>query len=277
MNQELLNYLKKKPEVYAPGAAKFWDDEHISKGMLQAHLDPEWDAATRKHDFILKSADWISSIANPVQYPKLLDLGCGPGLYAERFYKKGYQVTGVDYSKRSIEYAKDSALKNKSDITYVYKNYLDITYQEEFDIITIIYCDFGVFSPNIRKELLNKIYRALKPGGIFLFDAFTPKEYENRPETAGWSYFENGFWSEKPYACLDSFRRYDECTTYLDQAVIITEMKTECYNIWNHAFTVEEAERELLKAGFASVDFYGDVAGSRYTGGNNTLCSVAKK
>lgn len=57
-----------KPRLYTPSLNKFWDDEDISKGMLEAHLDPNWDAATRK-------PKWLDKF--------LLDLGCGPGLYAE--------------------------------------------------------------------------------------------------------------------------------------------------------------------------------------------------
>ena len=52
--------------------------------MLQAHLEPEWEATSRKHDFIHESVKWICEISSPVRFPKLLDLGCGPGLYAER-------------------------------------------------------------------------------------------------------------------------------------------------------------------------------------------------
>ena len=41
----MFNELKKysiKPELYAPSTDKFWDDEHISKGMLEAHLNPNF-------------------------------------------------------------------------------------------------------------------------------------------------------------------------------------------------------------------------------------------
>lgn len=106
----MFNELKKyttKPKLYAPSTNKFWDDEHISKGMLEAHLNPNWDAATRKPEFLDKSVNWISKIVPPSQYKYLLDLGCGPGLYAERFSSVGYTVTGVDFSKRSIAYAKE--------------------------------------------------------------------------------------------------------------------------------------------------------------------------
>ncbi len=41
-----------KPKLYAPCSAPFWDDEHISRNMLQAHLDPSHDAASRRPVFI---------------------------------------------------------------------------------------------------------------------------------------------------------------------------------------------------------------------------------
>jgi hypothetical protein len=43
-----------KPELYAPSTSNFWNDEHISKGMLEAHLNPSWDAASRNYSTNLK-------------------------------------------------------------------------------------------------------------------------------------------------------------------------------------------------------------------------------
>lgn len=57
---------------------------------------------------------------------KLLDLGCGPGLYAELFDDRGFQVTGLDFSRRSVQYAREHAAGTKRDIRYEYKNYLDM-------------------------------------------------------------------------------------------------------------------------------------------------------
>jgi 2-polyprenyl-3-methyl-5-hydroxy-6-metoxy-1,4-benzoquinol methylase len=277
MLKKLLNYASNKPEIYESSTSRFWDDEHISKGMLEAHLNPEWDAATRNHDFVTKSVEWIASIANPVQYPNLLDLGCGPGLYTERFYKSGYHVTGIDFSKRSIEYARNSAKNSNMSIDYNYQNYLDIKYQEEFNVITLIYCDFSVMSDQNRARLLNSIYQALKLGGIFILDVFTPIQYKDRTESKVWCYSEGGFWSNKAHICLDSFYRYDDNRTMLNQTIVITEASVECYNIWDHTFTKEELEGDLQKAGFATVDFYGDVAGAMYNSEGNLMCAIAKK
>ena len=276
MFSELKKYLK-KPELYAPGTGNFWDDDHISKGLLEAHLDPNWDAATRKHEFLDQSVHWISTIAPPSQYRLLLDLGCGPGLYAERFHRAGYCVTGMDFSRRSIEYAKRQAILNQSKIEYCCQNYLTMDYVEQFDVITLIYCDYAVLSIQDRLTLLRKVYQALKPGGKFIFDVFTPPM--RKSEGRSWHYCEEGgFWNEKPYICLESVYQYDdEDHTELCQYIVITEEAVNCYNIWNHYFTKEALLSEIEPIGFSAVEFYGDVAGKEYSDTGETICCVCTK
>jgi SAM-dependent methyltransferase len=276
MFNELEKYTT-KPKLYAPSTNKFWDDEHISKGMLAAHLNPNWDAATRKPEFLDKSVNWISKIAPPSQYKLLLDLGCGPGLYAERFNSAGYAVTGVDFSKRSIAYAEEQTLLNKSKIEYHYQNYLTIDYMEQFDVITLIYCDYPALSVTDRLVLLRKVYQALRPNGKFIFDVFTP--LMRKPESRSWYYSEEGgFLSEKPHICLDSVYQYDdEDKTELRQSIVITEETVDCYNIWDHFFTRETLLSEIQTAGFKAFEFYGDIAGKEYSDAGETICGVFTK
>lgn len=70
MCNKLLNYLKSKPEPYEADSEMLWNDEHISKGMLEAHLNPDIDSASRKHEFINESVKWISSLCNSAKYKK---------------------------------------------------------------------------------------------------------------------------------------------------------------------------------------------------------------
>ena len=87
--------------------------------MLKAHLNENQESATRKLDFVKKSVAWINTVLPNHHYNNLLDLGCGPGIYAELFYQYGYQVTGIDLSKRSISYAQASA-KQKDLILFTF-------------------------------------------------------------------------------------------------------------------------------------------------------------
>ena len=71
--------LLQKPALWQRSSELFWDDEHISKGMLEAHLNPDWDAASRKHHYIDRSVEWLKSIIPTGS--KILDLGCGLRTY----------------------------------------------------------------------------------------------------------------------------------------------------------------------------------------------------
>jgi len=243
--------------------------------MLEAHLNPNWEAASRKHAFIDKSVKWIAEIMPPSQYGALLDLGCGPGLYTERFSKAGYAVTGVDFSKRSIAYAKEQTLLHQSKITYHYQNYLTLDYTEQFDVIALIYCEYAALSAADRHLLLTKIYRALKPRGKFILDVFTPRMQKEESRT--WeSHPTGGFWSTSPHICLESIYQYDN-RTELRQCIVLEEEKVQCYHVWDHYFTKEDLLCEMKPIGFSGFECYDDVSGKAFSGAGETICGVFTK
>jgi len=108
--------LQQRPIPFTPGEPLFWNDPHISAQMLKAHLDPKIEAASRTPETIDRSVQWILDTIALKADDKVLDLGCGPGLYASRFAHAGLQVTGVDYSHNSIEYARRYAIENSLNI-----------------------------------------------------------------------------------------------------------------------------------------------------------------
>ncbi len=267
-----------RPPLYAPGTNQFWNDEYISHFVLESHLNPDVEAASRCPDFVDESVAWIARMAPASRYGRLLDLGCGPGLYAERFAKEGYRVTGVDFSKRSIEYAQELTDTYHSNISYVCQNYLTLDEKSAFDLVTLIYCDFGVLSTTDRAILLSKVHTALKPGGKFILDVFTPAQHQGRPEAFDWTYHsDGGFWDVKPHLCLNSFYRYDEDDTVLTQAIVVNEDNVECYNIWEHCFTQDELRREAKAAGFTRYEWYSDVTGKPYDENGTVICAVLTK
>ena len=104
---EKINARPKPFQYYT--ASDLWTDEHTSKQMLAFHLNGDIDISSRKTQFINRSVEWIVSEFDISSESKVADFGCGPGLYASRLAKYGAQVTGIDFSARSIEYAKQAA------------------------------------------------------------------------------------------------------------------------------------------------------------------------
>ncbi|MDA3846167.1 MAG: methyltransferase domain-containing protein, partial [Vallitaleaceae bacterium] len=144
---------------YSKGTATMWTDPYISKQLLDMHINPDTNTASRKEITIDKIIGLICEISDK-PFGKVIDLGCGPGLYTEKLAKKGYQLTGVDFSNNSIDYAKKHAKQNQLNIHYICGNYLDIDIEEEgtYDLVMMIYCDFGVLSMEEREKLMKNIY-----------------------------------------------------------------------------------------------------------------------
>lgn len=276
--KNLLNILNKKPALYEQTDLTMWDDPHISKGMLEAHLNDSMDSATRHLKFVERSVEWISTIAPPKSHPNLLDLGCGPGIYATRFCEKGYDVTGIDLSRRSIEYANKDADSKGLNIQFMLGDYTKLSFEKQYHVITLIYCDFGVLAPEVRSALLQKVYDALLPNGILIFDVFTSSKYDQEEETRSWEITQNGFWNEKQCITYTSFFRYEENHTFLKRYTVVTK-DDEMYNyhVWEHTFTCEELRENLIQAGFNDVQFYGNMIGDLCNEDDEVICVVAKK
>lgn len=273
--KQILGFLKEKPELYRKSTAPFWDDEHISGEMLKAHLAYDVDAASRKRSFIISSVNWIASNYLKEGESKLLDLGCGPGLYGELFHMAGFSFTGIDFSRRSVEYAKRSAKAKNLCVEYLCQNYLEMNYESCFDVAVLIYCDFGVLEPADRKILLSKIKKALRPQGKLILDGFTKNEIKSFVSGRTIEYCEGGFWSPSPYACIQSNYLYPDTDNYLEQYVVIAEDGCQCYNNWNQIYSAASLGKELFNAGFERIEMYGDAAGKPLDEESRTICAVA--
>lgn len=284
MDIEKLNHIIKENEALtffenSKTQESFWDNSHISKMMLMAHLNPNWDAASRKPETIEKTCQWLVSELGLGINKKVLDLGCGPGLYCSQLYEYGLKLVGLDYSSRSLNYAVKQAKESNKKIEYRYMNYLEMGYENEFDAVMLIYCDFGVLSKSNRVELLKKIHRGLKPGGTFVFDVWSTTYKELNSEYKNWVVHEkSGFWKPTPHLELISKRYFHEAGVSWKQHIIIEkETQTHVYNLWEQCYTKETITALLTANGFEVINMVGDLTGAKYGVESDTIGVVAKK
>jgi 2-polyprenyl-3-methyl-5-hydroxy-6-metoxy-1,4-benzoquinol methylase len=274
-----LENINERPEPFQfYTASDLWTDEHTSKRMLSLHLNEAIDVSSRNAEFITRSVDWIATEFNIGNGNKVIDFGCGPGLYSARLAKRGAKVTGIDFSRRSIEYAKDVAAREQLNIRYVHQNYLEFEAEDQFDLVLMIMCDFCALSPTQRKGLLRKFHKILKPSGSVLLDVYSLSAYEQKEEVATYEINQlDRFWSpNKYYGFLNSFK-YDEEKVVLDKYTIIELDRTRTVYNWLQYFAPEDLEREFLAAGFSIKGFYSNVAGTPYDRKSSEFAVIANK
>lgn len=102
---------------------------------------------------------------------KVLDAGCGSGLYANKLAKKGAKVFGIDISTEMIKIAKEETPK-KLGIEYVVSNLEKIKFKNNsFDIIICSYVLENIISID---KVFKEFYRILKKNGYCIFSMSHP-------------------------------------------------------------------------------------------------------
>lgn len=272
-----LSDLQKRPPLFSPGEAQFWTDPHIASQMLAFHLDPNIEAASRRPETIQRTVDWLIQTLELKPGHHLLDLGCGPGLYAARLAKYGLHVTGVDFSQNSIDYAVKTAWETGFNIEYRCQNYLELDDESQFDAVLLIYGDFCPLSPQQRTRLLANVHRALKPGGYFVLDVTTPLLRQREGLKNGWYAAQSGFWKSGPHLVLEQGFSYDG-EIFLDQYIVIEETgKISVYRNWFQDYSSDKIIAELDANGFHVEDLWSNLEGTSFSPNADWIGVVARK
>ncbi|CAG0934089.1 hypothetical protein TFLX_03336 [Thermoflexales bacterium] len=273
---ESINERPKPFEFYT--ASELWTDEHTSAQMLAFHLNETVDISSRNKQFIQRSVDWIVSRFHVGQDTQIADFGCGPGLYAMRLAKHQAQVTGLDFSKRSIEYAREVAARERLNINYVQQNYLDFETENRFDLVLLIMCDYCALSPLQRRGLLNKFHQILKPGGSVLLDVYSLAAFDQREEATTYDRnLLNGFWSPNQHYEFRNTFKYEAEKVVLDKYTIVEPDRIKTVYNWLQYFEPAEVKSEFVDAGFFPGELYADVAGTPYDRASSEFAVVAQK
>lgn len=247
------------------GAYKIpWNDKAFSRRMLKMHLSQDHDMASRRDEVIEKQVHWIQHILLKDKPAKILDIGCGPGLYVNKFEKLGHTCLGIDFSPASIEYAQ----KTCQNTSFVLGDVREVDYGTGFDLVMFLFGEINVFSPEECRKLLSKAYNALNPGGILLlevhcFDAVrkmgeAPKSWfrSGVEQTNHWfdSVMEDGLFSEKPHIALVENNWLEDKKIALTNFWILEDLKDVAHYVsTTQAYTDDEYLQIMQNSGFANI------------------------
>ncbi len=279
MDIELIKKLSDKPELYEKGSSVMWTDPYLSKQLLALHTNPDHDVASRSKSKIENISNWIVERANKPNM-RILDLGCGPGLYAELLAKKGHSVIGVDISENSIQYAIQHAKLNQLNIEYLNKDYLDLDFENQFDLVILIYLDFCVLVPDERDKVLENIYKALKKDGLFICDVVNERNLDKKIMSPSWEVQKSGFWKNTPYIVLTNGYHYPEAKVLVEHHTVVGDNDTvDSYIFWSHYYEKNDLTRILESKGFTHIRNYENVLpeSDDYWNGENVTFYVSQK
>lgn len=117
---------------------------------------------------------FLKALASQPEKGPVLDLGCGSGILSKTITDAGYEVQGYDISPAMI----DLARQRVPNATFQVGSFLTVEIPScqavaaVGEVLNYLF-DRGNTRTNLER-FFRRIYQALRPGGIFLFDVATP-------------------------------------------------------------------------------------------------------
>jgi len=117
-----------------------------------------------------EASDFIDKLAHHLSFTKgasLLDVACGRGRHAKHLNQLGYDVTGIDLSKQSIDYAK----RHENQTLRFHQHDMRKSLNKSFDGVLNLFTSFGYFEDDDDNQRVLSAFRShLRPGGIGVID-----------------------------------------------------------------------------------------------------------
>jgi len=137
-----------------------------------ADYAPWYDLLYRDKDYAAET-DFVDGRlrAHGAAAGKLLDLGCGTGVHAIAFARRGWSVAGVDLSQDMIARAKARAEQAGLVIPFRQGDACETGPERGFDaVVSLFHVASYQNDPAQLAALFRTAHAALKPGGLFFFD-----------------------------------------------------------------------------------------------------------
>lgn len=238
-------------------------------------LADSYDLLTTDVDYP-RWADYIewhfSRQPGPVR--RVVELACGTGSLTRILAQRGYEMTAVDLSADMLSVADQKC--GGLPVLFLCQDMSRLALMEQADAMICCLDSVNyVTRPGALRRAFQRVYRYLRPGGLFLFDAKTPQALE---EADGQVYLDEteevycvwrGEYSPRRRICgygIDLFRRRPDGTW--DRGGEYHE---------EYAYTPEELEEHLRQAGFQQIRRYGDLKKRPPRPGEMRLFFAARK
>jgi SAM-dependent methyltransferase len=231
-----------------------WDEPAFSERMLKEHLDQSHGAASRRMLEIRAQVDVMTDWLHLQRGNRLFDVTCGPGLYAAEFAHRGLTVSGIDFGPASIHYAREHCAGLACDFTQ--GDVRQMNYDgKDFDAAIYIYGQFTVLRPEESLDVLQRVYRALRPGGRVLLEVLDDDRFDKK-DSNWWYTDQGGLWGDFPYLHLGE-RHWDADQRAAVERFYIFNLQTgdmQSYGLSDQAYSVAQMTDIIHAAGFSEVE-----------------------
>lgn len=249
-----------RPLPWAGGGNLPWDEPAFAARMLREHLDESHGAASRQLPDRQAQIDWLWAQLDLQKGQRLLDITCGPGLYAVELARRGCLVTGVDFSPAAIAYARELATVQgvNGRCAFIQQDVRQMEVAGQgFDAALFLYGQLAVFTRAEARALLSQAAQALRPGGRLCVELLD-QDRVDKSDSRWWYTDDAGLWGDAPYLHLGERFWYPAEQLSLERFLIL-HLETghlDEVQLCDQTYAMAEMVSLMQDAGFSRVFVY---------------------
>lgn len=119
---------------------------------------------------------------------RVLDVACGTGSHLFRLTDRGYEVAGLDLSPENIDYVRKKANERSLRPELIQADMTRFRVRSRFDAVVCMQDSQGHLLTNEAiVDHLRAVARALRPGGVYIFDRMIPNSWANPASRWAWT------------------------------------------------------------------------------------------
>lgn len=280
MNLLELTHRQPVAQPWVEGEKIPWNEPGFSRRMLREHLSQQHDAASRRFEIIDQHVRWIHGVILGEKPTRILDLGCGPGLYSNRLTQLGHTCTGIDFSPASIAYARSKAQLAGLESDFRLEDIRTAQLGRDYGMAMLIYGEFNVFKPVEAQSILTRVAAALRSDGRLLLEVSTFASVKGIGcQPRHWSAQENGLFSDDPHLYLYESFWDDQQKTATERYYVVDARsgKVTAHAATTQAYRISRLKAMFFQAGFKSVQVYPSLTGEKTAQGQGFVVLLAQR
>lgn len=209
------------PEPWSEGGKIPWNEPSFSERMLHEHLTQAHDLASRRSEYIDKAVAWIHEDLLGGRPSRILDLGCGPGLFLQRLGKRGHQCMGIDFGPASVRHARE--ITQGLPVEVIEGDIRTTPFGEGYDLAMFVFGELSVFPEADARDILQRMRKCASKLVVEVQTAEVLLESDCPGRR--WDVNEKGLFSDRPHMLLTE-THFDEKAMAVTTRFIVIDLAT---------------------------------------------------
>jgi SAM-dependent methyltransferase len=232
--------------------------------------------ASRRGALIDGHVAWLSALVPDGR--RVLDLGCGPGLYLERFAQAGWHGVGIDVSPAAIDHGVSRTRELGVECTYLLGDLRSTSLSGGFDLVLCLFGELSTFPIEDVRGVVDSVTSHLNDRGRIVIELSTRAGLAGKASRpVSWYTANGGLLADGPHVVLRESHWFESEGASVERWWVLDELSSQPRMFGSTTWWHYDIDRAISGAGLVVDGRFADLAGAPHAEGSEFETLVLRR